>query len=148
MLGDHARKRGGGDPVRRHHVSVDPDRRTRDVSGTAARSAVLFCDTDAAATAIWEERYIGVTSAAVAAEARTPHLYLLTDHAGVPFEDNGLRDGEHIREWMTGRFRKSLASSGVPVVELSGPHRVRLATALAAVDELIASGWDFTEPLG
>lgn len=117
---------------------------------TAARagSPVLICDTDAAATAIWEERYLGDTSVAVVAEARRPDLYLLTDHAGVPFEDDGLRDGEHVREWMTERFRKSLAASGVPVVELAGPHTRRLATAVAAVDELIAGGWHLARPLG
>src|SRR5581483_7884993 len=67
-----------------------------------AGSPVLFCDTDARATAVWEERYLGSSSAPVRAAARPADLYLLTDHEGVPFEDDGLRDGEHIREWMTG----------------------------------------------
>lgn len=55
---------------------------------------ILVCDTDARATAIWEERYLGSASPRVRAAARMPDLYLLTDHEGVPFADDGLRDGE------------------------------------------------------
>ncbi|MEH1099821.1 AAA family ATPase [Micromonospora sp. CPCC 205561] len=115
----------------------------------AARSSgpLLFCDTDARATAVWEERYLGSTSARVRAAARRPALYLLTDHVGVPFDDDGLRDGEHLRAWMTGRFRAELAGCGVPVVELAGPHRRRLARAVAACDALLAAGWPLAAPL-
>ncbi|MEU4777091.1 AAA family ATPase [Micromonospora sp. NPDC023633] len=115
----------------------------------AARSCgpLLFCDTDARATAVWEERYLGSTSARVRAAARRPALYLLTDHVGVPFDDDGLRDGEHLRAWMTGRFRAELAGCGVPVVELTGPHRRRLARAVAACDGVLAAGWPLADPL-
>ncbi|MFC0003179.1 AAA family ATPase [Micromonospora siamensis] len=115
----------------------------------AARSSgpLLFCDTDARATAVWEERYLGSSSVQVRAAARRPDLYLLTDHAGVPFDDDGLRDGEHLRAWMTGRFRQELAASGVPVVELAGSHPRRLARAVEACDALLAAGWSLAEPL-
>ncbi|MEV6787760.1 hypothetical protein AB0M96_36380, partial [Streptomyces sp. NPDC051098] len=33
---------------------------------------------------------------------------LRPDHEGVDFEDDGLRDGEHLRPWMTGRFADEL----------------------------------------
>ncbi|WP_233258077.1 AAA family ATPase [Micromonospora sp. S4605] len=115
----------------------------------AARSSgpLLICDTDARATAVWEERYLGSSSARVRAAARRPALYLLTDHVGVPFADDGLRDGEHLRAWMTDRFRTELAGCGVPVVELSGPHERRLARAVAACEELLAAGWSLADPL-
>ncbi|MEU5946676.1 AAA family ATPase [Micromonospora sp. NPDC047465] len=115
----------------------------------AARSCgpLLFCDTDARATAVWEERYLGSASAEVGAAARRPALYLLTDHVGVPFDDDGLRDGEHLRAWMTGRFRTELAGCGAPVVELTGPHPERLARAVAACDALLAAGWPLADPL-
>jgi HTH-type transcriptional repressor of NAD biosynthesis genes len=109
---------------------------------------VLFGDTDAFATAVWEERYLGEASAAVVAAARRPDLYLLTDDAGVPFEDDGLRDGEHVRGWMSGRFRDLVAASGVPFVTLRGAHEQRLQAAITAVDGLIARGWTFATPLG
>ncbi|MEV4625149.1 AAA family ATPase [Micromonospora sp. NPDC049523] len=115
----------------------------------AARSGgpILVCDTDARATAVWEERYLGSPSPATLAAARRPDLYLLTDHEGVPFEDDGLRDGEHLRAWMTGRFRQVLHDGGVPVRELTGPPEVRLAAARAACAELLAAGWGLAAPL-
>ncbi|MBM0237433.1 AAA family ATPase [Micromonospora sp. ATA32] len=108
---------------------------------------LLVCDTDARATAVWEERYLGSASPLVRAAARRPALYLLTDHRGVPFADDGLRDGEHLRAWMTDRFRAELAGCGVPVVELTGSHEERLARAVAACDALLAAGWSLAEPL-
>lgn len=109
-------------------------------------SPLVVCDTDAFATAVWEERYLGSTSAAVESMAARPDLYLLTHHDGVPFVDDGLRDGEHIREWMTDRFQRRLAAAGIPVVSLTGPLEARLDTALAACDELIGRGWCLTDP--
>lgn len=108
---------------------------------------ILVCDTDARATAVWEERYLGSASATTVAAARRPHLYLLTDVQGVPFEDDGLRDGAHLRHWMTERFRQILAESGVPFREMRGPRDVRLAAALEACDALLAEGWRLHPPL-
>ncbi|WP_422735944.1 AAA family ATPase [Micromonospora sp. WMMD729] len=124
-------------------------REQQEAEDAAARSSgpLLFCDTDARATAIWEERYLGSASPQVRAAARRPALYLLTDHRGVPFADDGLRDGEHLRAWMTGRFRAELAGCGVPVVELTGSHAERLARAVQVCDELLAAGWSFADPI-
>jgi len=121
-------------------------REQRAAEEAAARrgSPVLFCDTDTVATAVWQERYLGV---AAAPEPGRADLYLLTDHEGVPFEDDGLRDGEHLRAWMTGRFRAVLATTGVPVVEVTGPPHLRLTTATAAVDALLDAGWRFHPPI-
>ncbi|MFF3446577.1 AAA family ATPase [Streptomyces sp. NPDC002667] len=112
-------------------------------------SPVLFCDTDSFATAIWHERYLGAPSPeAAAVAALTPrHLYLLTDHEGVPFEDDGLRDGPHLRPWMTGRFREELERTGRRFLLVTGSPEERLRTAVAAVDDLLAEGWRFTDPL-
>ncbi|MDV9189999.1 AAA family ATPase [Streptomyces sp. SR27] len=125
--------------------------RQAELEEEAARdgSPVLFCDTDAFATTIWHERYMGTASTAtgeVAAHGRQ-HLWLLTDHRGVDFEDDGLRDGEHLRPWMTARFLTQLAHTGRRTAVLSGPHEERLAAAVAAVDGLLAEGWGFTDPL-
>ena len=112
-------------------------------------SPVLFCDTDSFATGIWHERYVGGRNTEVEAVAgQVGHdLWLLTDHTGVPFEDDGLRDGEHLRPWMTGRFRAELARTGRRFCTLTGPHEERLTAAVKAVDALLAEGWHFTDPL-
>lgn len=119
----------------------------------AARAGgpVLVCDTDALATTVWQERYVGRTTEAVhvLSDAMPPRaLYLLTDHEGVPFHDDGLRDGEAVRPWMTERFRKVLARRGVPWQEVRGDRSTRLRLALEAVDRLLEEGWRLAAPLG
>ncbi|MFE3559267.1 AAA family ATPase [Streptomyces sp. NPDC059193] len=112
-------------------------------------SPVLFCDTDSFATGIWHERYTGGRSEEVekTASLTTRHLYLLTDDADVPFEDDGLRDGPHLRPWMTGRFREELERTGRRFLVVRGDREQRLAAAVTAVDELLAEGWHFADPL-
>ncbi|MCF2530939.1 AAA family ATPase [Yinghuangia soli] len=117
----------------------------------AARSGspVLFCDTDSFATTIWHERYMGGRNPEVEAiAARTRRqLYILTHHEDVPFEDDGLRDGPELRPWMTGRFHDELTSTGRRFITVRGTREQRLATAVAAVDGLLAEGWHFADPL-
>ncbi|MFB7181681.1 AAA family ATPase [Streptomyces sp. NPDC056257] len=112
-------------------------------------SPVLFCDTDSFATGIWHERYAGGRNPEVERiAARNPRdLYLLTDHADVPFEDDGLRDGPQLRPWMTERFRAELERTGRRFLVVRGDRAARLETAVRAVDELLAEGWHFTDPL-
>ena len=112
----------------------------------AARRAgpVLFCDTDALATCVWQERYLGRSTPDVEAlaAARTYDLYLLTG-SDVPFVQDGLRDGEHVREWMTARFAERLAARPEPHLVLNGDPGSRLERAAAVVDALLARGWRF-----
>jgi len=100
---------------------------------------VLICDTDAFATAIWHERYLGVPSAAVVAVAagRAYDLNVLTD-VDTPFVPDDIRDGEPIRQWMHQRFQDELSRMAVPVLLVSGPHDQRLAAAIARIDALLA----------
>jgi HTH-type transcriptional regulator, transcriptional repressor of NAD biosynthesis genes len=129
-------------------VAVAREQNAAEDRAARTGSPLLVCDTDALATSVWEERYLGSSSGEVRAAARPADLYLLTELAGVPFVDDGLRDGEHIRQWMTDRLREVLGWSGVPVVEVSGAPQARLATALAAVDGLFAAGWVLAQPAG
>lgn len=113
-------------------------------------SPILVCDTDALATRIWHERHMGGVNPVVdqIAAAMPPRaLYFLTSDVGVPFEDDGLRDGEHLRAWMTDRFRAVLATQDVPWIELHGSPSERCAIALAAIDRLLESSWKFATPL-
>ncbi|WP_432721237.1 AAA family ATPase [Jeongeupia wiesaeckerbachi] len=109
----------------------------REHAATLAGGPVLVCDTDALATCIWHERYRGQPHPgveAIAAGMPPRRLYLLTDHVDVPFEDDGLRDGETLRPWMTQRFVETLSNRAVPWLRLTGSREARLAKALAAVD--------------
>ncbi|MEV4998938.1 AAA family ATPase [Streptomyces niveus] len=114
-----------------------------------AGSPVLICDTDSFATTVWHERYVGGRNPEIEEIAdRVPHhLWLLTGHEGVAFEDDGLRDHEELRPWMTGRFKAELTRTGRTYLMLEGPREKRLADAVAAVDALLDQGWYFAAPL-
>jgi HTH-type transcriptional repressor of NAD biosynthesis genes len=133
--------------TREDFVTVAVEQGAAEDRAARAGSPILFGDTDALATTVWEERYLGSASDAVRQRVRAPDLYLLTDHDGVPFVDDGLRDGEAIRAWMTVRFREVLAAQGAPWQVLTGPYATRLRAAVAACDGLLAAGWSFAPPL-
>lgn len=121
----------------------------READAARRGGPVIVCDTDAFATGIWHERYRAERAAEVDAlgEPAPHHLYLLTHPDDVPFVQDGLRDGEHLRSWMTDRFVDRLSSSGRRWRWLRGGREGRLARAVAAVDEAVASGWVFAAPL-
>jgi len=99
---------------------------------------LLVCDTDSFATSLWQERYQGFVSPEVvrAAEGRPMDLYLLTD-CGIPFTQDGTRDGEHLRERMQRRFEEELRATGRPFLLVAGTPEERLAGAAAACDALL-----------
>ena len=120
------------------HIAEEQCRR----EDRAAREAnrLLVCDTDAFATGIWHRRYLGRRCPAVEALAapRRYALCLLTDIRGVPFEQDGLRDGEHLRAWMQALFEEELRAQGRRYALLSGTHEERLAAAIRLIDPLLA----------
>jgi NadR type nicotinamide-nucleotide adenylyltransferase len=98
---------------------------------------ILICDTDAFATSIWFERYMGYKSKALDQywADRKYDLYILSDPS-VPFEDDGTRDGEHLREWMHNIFLKELKQRAVPFVKVSGDAKNVRAAAIRAIEGL------------
>lgn len=112
---------------------------------------VLVLDTDALATVVWHERYRGRSSSALdqlAAALPRRDLYLLTLPGGVPFVQDGLRDGQHLRESMTDRFRQILIERArSPWLELRGSPQERVAAALERIDLLCRHRWNFADPL-
>ena len=110
-------------------------------AAAASGSPVLFCDTDAFATQLWERRYLGEGStAALDAVPVSPArgLYLLADLAGVQFEQDGIRDGENYREQMHGWFIEELDRRGEAWQLISGTRPERLAASILAVDGLLS----------
>jgi len=111
----------------------------------AARQAnrVLICDTNAFATCLWHRRYMGSHSPAVEAVARAGRcdLYLLTGDE-IPFVQDGLRDGEHLRHEMHTWFETALAGQTAPWALLRGPHETRMRESVRLISSLFeGSGW-------
>lgn len=136
-------------------TAIAAAQRTAEDAAAAAGGPVLVCDTDAFATDIWHTRYLGGGSPAVlsvADDGPLPALYLLTADDGVPFVQDGIRDGEHLRVWMTTEFRRRLAGRAsdisARIVEVRGNRTERLQQALRAVDQLVTDGWRLADPLG
>lgn len=115
-------------------------------TSAAEGSPVLVCDTDAVATVVWERRYRGPESRAAApvADRRRPGdaLYLLTDHTDVSFVQDGWRDGEHVRDQMTGWFVDELVRRRLSWALLTGSLEERVALAVRLTDLASAARWE------
>ncbi|MDO5682378.1 MAG: AAA family ATPase [Propionibacteriaceae bacterium] len=129
-------------------IAIEHARQEVEAMGRTPRPLVIS-DTDVLATSVWHERYVGRPSPSVTERAQRwqPDLYVLTG-AEIPFVQDGLRDGEHLRQAMHQRFRTVLAESGVPWLEVQGTPAERLAAAAAAIDDLLDRGWALCDPLG
>ncbi|QKT05888.1 AAA family ATPase [Gordonia sp. X0973] len=141
---------GLGTPWRSDEFDLIVDRQQRNERAAARTSPtpLLICDTDVLATSVWHERYVGSASPTVVAAAAShrPLCYVLTGDE-IPFVDDGLRDGEHIRHGMARRFREVLAAQPVPWIEVSGEPEARLAQAVAFIDEQSGAAFTFAQPL-
>ena len=109
-------------------------------AAAAAGPELLVLDTDLMSTMVYSRHYYGDCPAWVerAALRRAGDLYLLAG-VDVPWVPDGAqRDRGHRRGEMQELFRGALRSRGRAVVEVRGPHAERMATAIAAVDRLLA----------
>lgn len=118
------------------HIATEQVR-MEDALATLANN-VLICDTDAFATSIWHERYMGVPSEEVKAiaAARNYDLYVVTD-VNIPFAPDDIRDGESFRQWMQDRFIEELSKNSTPMIVVTGPHQERFAAAIKRIDEIL-----------
>lgn len=118
------------------HIAREQARREDEAVRIANR--VLICDTDPFTTTLWHLRYTGRRSHAVEeiAHARHYDLYLLTGDE-IPFVQDGLRDGEHIRHAMHQQFIEELTATGRHWALLYGSHTERLVHAVTLIDDLL-----------
>ena len=100
-------------------------------------NGLVICDTDAFATGIWHERYVGFRSPEVEeiGRSREHNLYIITED-DIPFTQDGTRDGEHIRHWMHKRFIERLTEDNKKYILVGGDHDNRLRLAIKAIDKL------------
>jgi len=83
-----------------------------------------------------------------AADALPRHdLYLLTDHDGVPWRGDGLREGDlDVRAAMTSWFEDTLVATGQSWVLLTGSIEERVALAIRSIEPLLERRLSFTAP--
>jgi HTH-type transcriptional regulator, transcriptional repressor of NAD biosynthesis genes len=115
-------------------------------------SPLLVCDTDAFATSVWERRYLGPHARGLqpwaTSELPAHDVYLLTSHEGVPWEDDGLREGDlAIRAAMTDWFAAALTAAGHSWVLLTGSADERLSLALRVTESMLAYRATFGPPI-
>lgn len=129
-------------------IAAEHLRQERDAMATAPIPLVIS-DTDVRATSIWHERYMGRPSPSVIRQAGRwrPDLYLLTGDE-IPFVQDGMRDGEHLRHDMHQRFRDVLAGQETPWTEVHGSLRDRVRASVELIDAVMAEGWRLADPLG
>jgi NadR type nicotinamide-nucleotide adenylyltransferase len=107
-----------------------------------AGSPLVVCDTDAFATSVWERRYLGAAARDgqpwATSELPRHEVYLVTSHEGVPWHDDGLREGDlAIRAAMTGWFTGALTAAGHSWVLLTGSLQERLDLAVRVIDSIL-----------
>ncbi|WP_338675688.1 adenylyltransferase/cytidyltransferase family protein [Streptomyces sp. SCSIO 30461] len=120
---------------RAESVCVDPDRTVFPVSGTAVREDPVGC---------WD-----FLEPPVRAALARRIVVLGAESTGTTTLARALsaRLRERGGPWMTARFAERLSATGRRFLTVSGPPDQRLATALAAVDAVLADGWQLADPL-
>ena len=122
--------------------AIAAEQTRRENQAVAGGSPLLVCDTDAFCTSVWERRYLAERARGLRPWATTllPHrdVYLLTSHDGVPWHDDGLREGDlAIRAAMTGWFAAALTAAGHSWVLLTRGLQDRLALAVRVTDYVL-----------
>jgi HTH-type transcriptional regulator, transcriptional repressor of NAD biosynthesis genes len=119
-------------------VHVAGEQQAREERAAREANRVLICDTNAFATALWHRRYVGHDDERVRAATSGARcdLYLLTGDE-IPFVQDGLRDGEHLRHGMHRWFEEALRAQATPWLLLRGPLEGRLTESIAAIDALL-----------
>ncbi len=134
--------------TRADFVDIVAQQTTVEETAAAAGGPVLVCDTDAFATPIWERRYLGAAHARLdATDLGRGDVYLLTHHDGVPFTQDGTRDGAHLRTEMTRQFARALIAHGKPFAVLTGTLDQRVTLAERITEQTMRRKLSFEEPI-
>lgn len=101
---------------------------------------VLFCDTDLLTTTVWSNALFGTCPAWLyqAADEMSYDLYLVTD-VDVPWVDDQQRFFKDERQEFMERCLQALEQRHRPFIMISGSWEERLARAIQAVENLLAT---------
>lgn len=108
----------------------------------------IVCDTDALATVVWWERYLGKGSheAMNAASVDLADIYIVTDPSAVVFAQDGIRNSEYLRFAMHERFCELVEASGRPWRIVSGGRDHRLTSVVEFLREFEETHPRFATP--
>lgn len=130
------KKQAAGDDAWRSEEFLEIAREQTRMEELAARQAnrILIYDTNAFATCLWHRRYMGFDHEPLEEFAKRcrADLYLLTGDE-IPFVQDGLRDGEHIRHEMHQWFETALEQQPVPWICIRGSETERLNAAMDTI---------------
>lgn len=119
-------------------VHIAREQQRREDESARGSNGLVVCDTDAFATEIWLERYLGQHAVSGwPGRERAIDLYLLTD-PDVPFVADSIRDGEHLRDWMFARFIDELGRRSFRFTVLAGGYAEREQRAIEEIEHLLA----------
>jgi len=106
----------------------------------SAKNKLLLCDTDAFATRLRFERYLGYLYPQLDQITNTQNksLYILTGDE-IPFVQDGTRDGEHVRHQMHQRFIEELNKNQLKYLVVKGSSKTRLQQAIQEIDKLFTN---------
>lgn len=118
------------------HIAQMQQAMERELAGNS--DGLIICDTNAFATRLWHERYLGFMSDAVDAVAANDRvdLYIITDDS-IPFVQDGIRDGENIRHEMHMRFVEEVIYTGIPYIVTSGTVPQRIMQAAKIINTIL-----------
>ena len=111
-------------------IEIAREQSRRENEAARRCNRVLICDTNAWVTGLWHRRYLGNRNEELDELGRSvvADLYLLTGDE-IPFVQDGLRDGAHIRSEMQGWFEAALRNQSTPWAQVEGSRERRLARA-------------------
>jgi HTH-type transcriptional regulator, transcriptional repressor of NAD biosynthesis genes len=116
-------------------IAAQQQRLENELAGKS--NGLIICDTDAFATRLWHKRYMGDFSKTLEKYLTNYcSLYIVTA-PDIPFEQDGMRDGEFIRHDMHEWFIDELEKHHKPYILVSGSHEKRLAKAIEAINKIL-----------
>jgi len=98
-------------------------------------NGMIVCDTNAHTTELWQRRYVGKTTDEMRTiGAQNPaDLYIITGHE-IPFIQDGIRDGEHLRREMHDWCVEQAKRTAKPYFVARGTLEKRVEESLAFIN--------------
>ena len=118
-------------------MEIAREQKRREDAAAREANRILVCDTNAFATVQWHRRYMKTRMPELEKFAGScrADLYILTGDE-IPFVQDGLRDGEHLRYAMHYWFKEALVTQDVPWFVVTGDRRSRVEQVIRRVREL------------